>query len=82
MKQFHEPHLCIDPNNPFARDTNGKLVRESYWLDMSERSIILTMTSGIGANLENSEKRAHLTDIGHANLIDKVCSQEILPPED
>ena len=82
MKQFYEPNLGIDPNSPFARDTNGKLLRGSYWQDMSEHSIILTMKSGIGANLENAEKRAHLTDIGHANLIDEVCTQEILPPED
>jgi hypothetical protein len=39
------------------------------------------MTSGIGANLTNDEKRAHLTDLGRAHLVDRVCPQEILPPD-
>jgi hypothetical protein len=48
---------------------------------MSDRSLILAMTSGIGANLANPEKRAHLADIGREHLVDEVCVQEILPPE-
>jgi hypothetical protein len=48
---------------------------------MSDRSTILAMTQGIGAALTNDEKRAHLADIGRAHLIDDVCVQEILPPE-
>jgi hypothetical protein len=82
MTQFYKPDLGQNPNNPFARDAEGKLVRRSYWVDMSDRSLVLTLTSGIGANLENYEKRSHLSDIGRADLIDKVCVQEILPPEE
>ena len=41
----------------------------------------MVMTNGIGANLTNEEKRAHLSDIGRARLIDQICIQEILPPE-
>ena len=48
---------------------------------MSDRSIVLVMTNGIGANLTNDQKRVHLRDIGREALIDDVCVQEILPPE-
>ena len=42
----------------------GKLVRRGYWLDMSDRSVIMAMTRGIGAHLTNDQKRTHLNDIG------------------
>ena len=48
---------------------------------MSDRSLVLAMTQGIGAALSNDHKRAHLADIGRAHVIDQVCVQEILPPE-
>ena len=82
MAQFYKPDLGANPDNPFARDADGKLVRRGFWLDMSDQSIILAMTSGVGANLENPEKRAHLEDIRREHLIDEVCIQEILPPEE
>jgi len=82
MTPFYPPDLGTNPDDPFARDADGKLVRRGYWLDMSDRSLILTMTSGIGANLENPEKRAHLADIGREQLVDEVCVQEVLPPEE
>jgi hypothetical protein len=81
MARFYQPDLTADPNSPFVRDSAEKLVRRSYWLDMIDRSMVLAMTVGIGANLTNDEKRAHLTDLGRAHLIDQVCLQEILPPE-
>ena len=81
MKQFYEPDLGSEPDNPFARDSVGKLVRRSFWLDMSDQSLTLAMTKGIGSPLRASEKRAHLVDIKREHLIDEVC-QEILPPED
>lgn len=81
MSKFYEPDLGNNPDDPFARDLNKKLVRRSYWLDMSDHSIVLTMTNGIGAHLQNEYKRAHLEDIDRAHLIDQVCVQEILPPE-
>ena len=78
---FYQPDLGRDPNDPFARGEDGKLVRRSYWLDMIDQSIVLAMTIGVGAPLTNEEKRAHLEDIGRAHLIDDICVQEILPPE-
>ena len=81
MPRFYQPALSEDLNSPFARDDKDKLLRRSYWLDMSDRSIVITMVSGIGANLTNDEKRAHLTDLRREHLIEQVCVQEILPPE-
>jgi hypothetical protein len=56
-----------------------KLIRRSYWLDMDDRTLVMVMVNGIGANLTNDEKRAHLIDLRREHLIDKVCIQEILP---
>ena len=81
MARFYEPDMGRDPDNPFARDADGKLVRRGFWLDMGDRSVVLTMTQGIGTALTADEKRAHLEDIGRSHLIDQVCTQEILPPE-
>jgi hypothetical protein len=68
-------------DSPFVRDGNNKLIRRSYWLDMDDRALVMLMTKGIGANLTNDEKRAHLADIKREHLIEQVCPQEILPPE-
>ena len=81
MPRFYEPDLGANPDDPFARDTEGKLVRRAFWLDMSDRSLVLAMTQGLGANLPNEAKRAHLTDIRREHLIEQICLQEILPPE-
>ena len=81
MVQFYQPDLGANPDDPFARDADGKLVRRTFWLDMSDRSVVMAMTQGIGANLTNDHKRAHLADIRRAHLVDQVCVQEILPPE-
>jgi len=59
----------------------NKLVRRSYWMDMTDQALVMVMTKGIGANLTNDEKRAHLVDLKREQLIDQVCTQEILPPE-
>ena len=80
MSKFYEPDLGTEPDNPFARGNDAKLVRRSYWLDMSDQSLVLALTRGIGAPLRASEKRTHLMDIGREHLIDEVC-QEVLPPE-
>jgi hypothetical protein len=63
------------------RDVANKLVRRSYWLDMDDRSLVRVMVSGIGSQLTNDEKRAHLTDVRSEYPIDQVCVQELLPPE-
>ena len=79
---FFTPDLGTDTDSPFARDAAGKLVRRGYWLDMSDRSVIMAMTQGIGAQLTNDQKRVHLNNIGRASLTDNICAQEILPPEE
>jgi hypothetical protein len=81
MSQFYSPDLGGDTNNPFARNENEQLVRRFYWLDMSDRSVVMALVQGIGANLSNDHKRAHLADIRREHLVDEVCPQEILPPE-
>jgi hypothetical protein len=81
MSRFYEPDLGAEPASPFARDAANKLVRRSYWLDMNDRTLVMVMTQGIGANLTNDEKRAYLIDLKREHLIDQVCTQEILPPE-
>ncbi len=81
MTEFYQPDLGANPDDPFLRGDDGKLVRLGYWLDMSDRSLVLVMTNGIGAHLTNDEKRAHLRGLGRANLIDQVCIQEIIPPD-
>jgi hypothetical protein len=50
-------------------------------MDMNDRALVMVMTQGIGASLTNDEKRAHLIDLKREHLIDQVCMQEILPPE-
>ena len=81
MPRYYEPDLTVDPNSPFVRDAANKLVRRGYWMDMNDRTLVMVMTQGIGANLTNDEKRAHLTDLKREHLIGQVCTQEILPPE-
>ena len=81
MPRFYAPDLTVDPDSPFVRDAADKLVRRSYWMDMTDQTLVRVMTAGIGANLTNDEKRAHLADLRREHLIDQVCPQEILPPE-
>jgi hypothetical protein len=81
MSRFYEPDLSANPDSPFVRDASNKLVRCSYWMDMTDQALVMVMTKGIGANLTNDEKRAHLIDLKRERLIDQVCTQEILPPE-
>jgi hypothetical protein len=80
VSRLYEPDLSVDPNSPFVRDASNKLVRRSYWLDMTDTTLVMVMRQGIGTNLTNDEKRAHLIDLKREHLIDQVCPQEILPP--
>ena len=59
----------------------ASLFDRSYWLDMTDRTLVMVMVNGIGAHLTNDEKRAHLIDLKRDHLVDQVCVQEILPPE-
>lgn len=81
MTRFYQPDLSQDINSPFIRDGADKLVRRSYWLDMDDRTLVMVMVNGIGANLTNDEKKAHLADLRREHLINQVCVQEILPPK-
>jgi hypothetical protein len=81
MTRFYTPDLSQDIDSPFVRDGDNKLVRRSYWQDMDDRTLVMVMVNGIGKNLTNDEKRAHLQDLGRGHLIDQVCIQEILPPD-
>src|SRR5208282_6549113 len=81
MTRFYQPDLSENIHSPFARDGADKLVRRSYWLDMNDRTLVMVMVNGIGKNLTNDEKRAHLTHLRREHPIDQVCIQEILPPE-
>jgi hypothetical protein len=81
VKRFYQPDLSDNIDSPFVREGANKLVRRSYWLDMDDRTLVMVMVNGIGANLTNDEKRAHLTDLRREHVIDQVCIQEILPPE-
>ncbi len=82
MPRFYRPDLSSDPNSAFAGDANNGLVRRGCWLDTNERSLVMATIQGIGAHLTNDEKRAHLADLTREHLIDQVCIQEILPPEE
>ena len=81
MTRFYQPDLGSEPDSPFARDANNKLVRRGLLVGHERSSLVMVMTQGIGAHLTNDEKRAHLTDLKREHLIDQVCIQEILPPE-
>ena len=81
MSQFYSPDLGAEPNSPFARDETGKLVRRNYWLDLPDQAVVMAMTQGVGKNLNNDEKRAHLSDIRRDHLVDDIITVEILPPD-
>ena len=79
--KYYKPNFAVDPNSPFARDAEDKLVRKSYWYDMTDASIVSLFNYGIGVTLDNEEKKSHLIDIKREHLIEQICVQEILPPE-
>ena len=64
MTRFHERDLTVDPNSPFVRDASNKLVRRAYWMDMTDRTLLMVMTKGIGGNLtrrkEGASKRGRI----------------------
>ena len=81
MSGYFQPPLDGLADDPFMRDGDDRLIRRSYWLDLSDRSLILIMTDGIGSRLTADEKRAHLADIRRPHLVDQILVPEILPPE-
>jgi len=81
MPRFYRPPLEGMEESPFARDGEDKLIRRSYWLGLSDRSMVQLMTQGIGSRLTADEKREHLKDIRREHLIEQILAPEILPPE-
>jgi hypothetical protein len=81
MPDFYKPPLDGTEDDPFMRDGDDKLIRRSYWLGLSDRSLVQLMMRGIGTRLTADQRRAHLVDIGRSHLIDQVLAPEILPPE-
>ena len=47
MPRFHQPDLTANPDNPFVRDGEDRLVRRSYWLDMNDRTLVMVMTQAV-----------------------------------
>ena len=47
---------------------------------MTDKSLILAMTQGVGGSLSNEQKRLHMKDLGKESLIDQICIQEVIPP--
>jgi hypothetical protein len=45
-------------------------------MGVTDKTLATVMTQGIGENLTNDEKRAHLIDLKREHLIDQVCSQK------
>ena len=81
MTDFYRPPLGGFEENPFARDNEDRLIRREYWNGLSDRSLVMLMTKGIGTRLTADEKRAHLKDIRREHLGDEILAPEILPPE-
>src|SRR2546430_10464872 len=71
MTRFYQPDLSTNLDSPFVRDSEDKLIRRSYWLDLDDRTLVMGMVNGIGANLTNEEKRAHLIDLPREHLTDQ-----------
>ena len=65
MTRFYEPDLTVDANSPFVRAASHS---RAYWMDMTDPTLLMVMTKGIGANLTNEEKRAHLIDLKAGTL--------------
>ena len=57
MTDFYRPDYASNSNDPFARDSNGTLVRRGFWLDMTDKSLVLAMTVGVGSHLSNEQKK-------------------------
>ena len=79
--KFYKPDYLHELDSPFARNNENKLIRRGYWLDLPDQSIVLLFNNGIGKNLTNEEKKNHLKDIKREYLIDKVCIQEVIQPD-
>jgi len=74
MSRLYEPDLTVDPNGPFVRDASNKFVRRGYWMDMTDTTLVMVMTQGIGADPTNDEKKAHLVDLKREHLIRRIMS--------
>jgi hypothetical protein len=70
MPRFYQPDISEIIDSPFMRDGADKLIRRSYWLDMDDRTLVMVMTQGIGANLTNEESgRTWRASVGRVSSI-------------
>ena len=60
MSNFYAPDLGRNPDDPFARAGEGKLIRHGFWLDMSDRSLVLARHPSISGPIP----QRHLPDSG------------------
>jgi hypothetical protein len=49
-------------------------------MDMNDRTLVIVITQGIGANLTNDEKRPHLVDLKREHLIDQYALRKSCHP--
>lgn len=77
MTDFYTPTVEDPPDDPFHRDVDGKLVRRSYWLDLSDQSLVMLMNQGLGRKLSYQQKIAHLEDISRAHLAAEMAEIEL-----
>ena len=60
MTGFYRPPLDGFEEDPFARDGEDKLIRRGYWLGLSDRSLVLLMTQGIGTRPHYNRRKPWL----------------------
>jgi hypothetical protein len=76
MERFFALSIEGSSNDLFLRDGDGRLIRRNYWLDLTDRSLVLATTQGIGRVLTITQKRAHLEDIDRQHLCDEICAED------
>ena len=73
MSQVYTPDFDSERDSPFAHQSNKKLVRRSFWSDISGRAIVMPLTQANGFHISNHQKRASLADIRREHLINEIC---------
>ena len=52
---FYAPDFDSERASSFASNADNKMVGRSFWLDISDRSIVMALTQGIGAHPANDQ---------------------------
>jgi len=74
MSRFYEPDLGSEPDSPFARDAQNKLVRRSYWLDMNDRSLVMARSAEVGFSPFFCLSHSRDFRYGPHNPLDLTCA--------